>query len=139
MPYRAIVEPEVKEISVILFLPYITMLIFCSSRIFALILTFQNIAQKYDYLDSWGFLCAKVLQLWLTLCDPMDCNPPGSSIHGILQARILGWVSMSSSGDLPHPGIEPVPLTSPALAGGFFTTSTTQEAQTSVYSSLNTS
>ena len=42
-------------------------------------------------------------------------------------------------GDLPNPGIEPVPLTSLALAGGFFTTSATQEAQTSIYSSLNTS
>ena len=33
----------------------------------------------------------------LTLCDPMDCNPPGSSVHGILQARILEWVAMASS------------------------------------------
>ena len=73
----------------ILFLPYIRMLIFCSSWIFALILIFQNIAQKYDYLDSWDFLCAKVLQLWPTLCDPMDYNLPGSSIRGILQTRIL--------------------------------------------------
>ena len=30
-----------------------------------------------------------------TLCDPMDCSPPGSSLHGILQARILDWVAMS--------------------------------------------
>ena len=33
----------------------------------------------------------------LTLCDPMDCSPPGSSVHGILQARILGWVAISFS------------------------------------------
>ena len=32
-----------------------------------------------------------------TLCDPVDCGPPGSSVHGILQARILGWVAMPSS------------------------------------------
>ena len=32
-----------------------------------------------------------------TLCDPMDCNPPGSSIQGILQARILEWVTISFS------------------------------------------
>ena len=32
-----------------------------------------------------------VAQLYLTLCDPMDCSPPGSSVHGILQARILEW------------------------------------------------
>ena len=31
------------------------------------------------------------------LCDPMDCSPPGSSVHGILQARILEWVAMPSS------------------------------------------
>ena len=36
-------------------------------------------------------------QLWLTLYDPMDCNPPGSSVHGILHARILEWVAISSS------------------------------------------
>ena len=35
-----------------------------------------------------------VTQSYLTLCDPMDCNPPGSSVHGILQARVLGWVAM---------------------------------------------
>ena len=62
------------------------------------------------------------------LCDPMDCSPPGSSVHGILQARILGWVAMTSPGDLPNPGIEPESLTSPALAGRFFTTRATWEA-----------
>ena len=36
-------------------------------------------------------------QLCLTLCDPMDCGPPGSSVYGILQARILEWVAMVSS------------------------------------------
>ena len=54
-----------------------------------------------------------------TLCDPMDCSPPGSSVHGILKARILEWVAIFSSRDLPNPGIE---LASPALAGRFFTT-----------------
>ena len=39
---------------------------------------------------------AKSLQSCLTLCDPMDCSPPGSSVHGILQARILEWVAMPS-------------------------------------------
>ena len=132
--------------------------------------------------------------------NPMDCSPPGSSVHGIFQARILEWVAISFSrgssqvkarkgllhcrqilyhwatggtyacvlsrfshvwlfatswtiahqspqsmgfsrqeylsglpcpppGDLPHPGIEPESLTSPALAGGFFTTSATWEAR----------
>ena len=45
-------------------------------------------------------------------CDPMDCSLPGSSVHGILQARILEWFAISFSGDLPNPGIEPG---SPAL------------------------
>ena len=42
-------------------------------------------------------VCAKSLQSCLTLYDPVDCCPPGSSVHGILQARILEWVSMPSS------------------------------------------
>ena len=46
-----------------------------------------------------------VAQTCLTLVTPVD--PPGSSVHGILQARILEWVAISFSGDLPDPGIEP--------------------------------
>ena len=42
-------------------------------------------------------MCAKSLQLYLTLCDHLDCNTPGSSVHGIFQARILEWVAMPSS------------------------------------------
>ena len=38
-----------------------------------------------------------VAQSCLTLCNPMDCSPPGSSVHGILQARLLEWVTISSS------------------------------------------
>ena len=37
----------------------------------------------------------------------MDCSLPGSSFHGILQARVLEWVAIPSPGDLPNPGIEP--------------------------------
>ena len=58
-----------------------------------------------------------VTKLCLPLCDPIDCSPPGFSVLGILQARILEWVA--TPGDLPDPGIQ---LTSLALAGGFFTT-----------------
>ena len=47
-----------------------------------------------------------------TLCDPVDCSPPGSSVHGILQARILEWVATFSSRDLPNPGIEATSLRS---------------------------
>ena len=42
-------------------------------------------------------LCAKLLQLYLILCDPVDHSPPGSSVQGILQARILEWAAMASS------------------------------------------
>ena len=38
-----------------------------------------------------------VIQLCPTLCDPMDCSPPGSSVHGILQVRILEWIALPSS------------------------------------------
>ena len=41
--------------------------------------------------------CVSVAQSCGTLCDPRDCNPPGSSVHGILQARMLEWVAISSS------------------------------------------
>ena len=58
-----------------------------------------------------------VAQVCPTVCAPMDCCPPGSSVRGILQARIQEWVTIS--GDLPGPGMEP---RSPALAAGFFTT-----------------
>ena len=68
---------------------------------------------------------AKSLQSCTTLCDPIDHSPSGFYVHGILQARILKWVACSSPGDLPDPGIEPAFLTSPELAGGFFTTSAT--------------
>ena len=49
----------------------------------------------------------KVSQSCPRLCNPMDCSPPGSSVHGILQARILEWVAIASTGELPNPGITP--------------------------------
>ena len=55
----------------------------------------------------------------------MDCSPPGSSVHGILQARILEWVPISSS----RGSSQPKDLISPALTGGCFTASATWEAQ----------
>ena len=60
---------------------------------------------------------AKLLQLCLTLCDPMDCSPPTSQSIGTLQAKILEWVAMPLSRGLPDPGIEPTSLLSLALAG----------------------
>ena len=58
------------------------------------------------------YVCVRVrvhahTQLCPALCNPMDCSPPGSSVHGIFQARILEWVAISFSGDVPDLGIEP--------------------------------
>ena len=53
-----------------------------------------------------------IAQSCLTLCNPMACSLPGSSVHGTLQATILEWVVLPFSRDLPIPGIEP---RSPAL------------------------
>ena len=58
---------------------------------------------------------ALVTQSCLTLCNPVDCSPPGSSIHGIFQAR--SGMPFPSPGHLPNPGIKPA---SPAPADGFF-------------------
>ena len=63
-----------------------------------------------------------VTQLYLTLCNPLDCRRPDSSVYGIFQARILKGVASSFSRDLPDPGIKPASPVAPALAGGFFTT-----------------
>ena len=68
---------------------------------------------------------ACMLQLCPTLCNPMDCSPLGFSVHGILQARILEWVAISFSRDLPDPGMEP---RSPALQADALTSEPTKEA-----------
>ena len=62
---------------------------------------------------------SEVAQSCPTLCDPMDCSLPGSSVHGIFQATILGWIAISFSRASFQPGIKP---TSPALTRGFFIT-----------------
>ena len=63
------------------------------------------------WLSSWKVKVI-VAQSGPSLCDPMDCGPPGFCVHGILQARILEWVASPFSGDFPNPGVEP---RSPAL------------------------
>jgi len=74
---------------------------------------------------------AKSLQSCPTLCNPMDCSLTGSSVHWILSARILERAAMPSlQGIFPTQGKNPVSLMSPALAGGFFTTSATWKAPT---------
>ena len=49
-------------------------------------------------------MCVLVSQSCPTLCDPIDCSLPGSSVHGILQARILEWVAMTFSREFSRPG-----------------------------------
>ena len=72
--------------------------------------------------DLWTgvCVCAKSLHSCPTLCNPMDCKPPGSSVYGVLQARILEWVAMPSSRGSSQPRDQ---------TGKFFTTNTTWEAQ----------
>ena len=76
-------------------------------------------------------VCVSVLNHFscVSLCNPMDCSPPGSSVHGTLQARILEWPAVPSSRESSQPGVKPMSLTSLALAGGFFTSSATWEAK----------
>ena len=68
---------------------------------------------------------AQSLQSCSTLCEPMDHSLPGSSVHGILLARILSGLPCPPPGELPYAGIEPVSFMSPTLADGFFTNNTT--------------
>ena len=50
--------------------------------------------------SSWVYSCARLCR---TLCDSLDCSPPGSSVHGILQARVLQWVAFFFSGEASPP------------------------------------
>ena len=72
-----------------------------------------------------------IAQSCLTLCAPMDCSLSGSSVHGILQARILEWVAMPSSrGSSQHRGRDRIRISYVSCVGRwFFTTRTTWKAQ----------
>ena len=71
--------------------------------------------------DGHVCVCAQSLQSCLTLCDPVDCSPPGSSVHGILQARILEWGAMPSFRNFPDSGIESMSACVSCFAGRFYT------------------
>ena len=63
------------------------------------------VPRVYDFTNlHHNPMSAKLFQSCLILCDLMDCSPPGSSVHGILQSRILEWCP--PPGDLPNPGME---------------------------------
>ena len=65
---------------------------------------------SYSYILYYNIIYeneSEVAQSCPTLCDPMNCSLPCSSVYGIFQARVLEWVAISFSRDLPDPGIEP--------------------------------
>ena len=69
------------------------------------------------------------LLLCTTLCGPIGCGPPDSSVHGLLQEGHQSGLLCPPPGKLPNSGIETESLVSPALAGGIFTTGATWEAE----------
>ena len=76
-----------------------------------------------EFLNMACMHACKVASVCLTPCSPVNCSLPGSSLHGILQTRILEWVALPSS----KWSSRPRDLTYPAFAGNFFTTSATRE------------
>ena len=94
---------------------------------YVLIINIEGERELGNVCHAWVW--AKLLQSCHSLCNPMDCNLPDFPAHGILQTRILEWLPWPPPGNLPDPGIKPLSLMSPALAGKFFTTSVTWEAQ----------
>ena len=94
--------------------------------------TLVSVTKKFSFLFSsiLGYpvvcvCCAKSLQLYLTLCYPVDQSLPGSSIQGFSRQEYWSGLPCPSPGDLPDPGIVSMSLMSPVLAGRFFITSTT--------------
>ena len=89
-------------------------------------LRITSIKQIFQYSEShksFGFpvhikIVCLVTQSCLTLCNTIDCSPPGFSVHGILQAGILEWVSMPSSRGSSQPRDQ---IQVFCIAGGFFT------------------
>ena len=63
-------------------------------------------------------VCVLVAQSCPTLCDPLDCSPPGPSVHGILQARMLEWVAIPFSRRSSQPRDQTLIS---GILGGFFT------------------
>ena len=70
------------------------------------------------------------------LCDSVDWSPPGSSVRGILQGRVLEWVTFPPSGDLLDPGMEPESPASLALASRLFTAEPPEKTHTNLCDSV---
>ena len=79
-------------------------------------------------LYHWATLHAKLLQSCLSLCDVVDCSPPGSTVYGILRQEYWSGLPCPPPRYCPYPGREPASLMSLVLAGRFFNPSTTWEA-----------
>ena len=77
------------------------------------------------------WVCAQLCQ---TLCDPMDCSPPGSSVMRFPRQKYWSELPFPTPGDLPDPGIKPV---SPALADGFFTAAPAGKASEILYTAVD--
>ena len=75
--------------------------------------------------------CTKLLQFCLTLCDPMDCSYQAPLSMGFSRQEYWSGLPCPPPGQISDPWIKPTFLMSPALAGGFFTSSITWEAQVS--------
>ena len=90
----------------------------CPSNPLSIYITINNIV-------VWRYWYRFVAKSRLTLSDPMDCSLPGYSVHGISQARILEWVSISFSRGSSQPRDQ---TCISCLAGGFFTTGATRKA-----------
>ena len=86
--------------------------------------------EKSHWLVICVYVCACMLNCfsYVWLCHPMDCNPLGSSFHGILQAGILEWIAISFCWGSSWPWNPSASLKSPAVAGRLFTRSVTWEA-----------
>ena len=90
-------------------------------------------SREWHFISSFFSQCFAVLiQSCLSLCDPMDCNLPGSSVHGIFQARILEWVAISFSRGPSQPKDQTYISCSLTLAGRFFTSEPSEKPLESV-------
>ena len=96
--------------------------------------SFCSLWNNYSRSYILGVLCL-VVQSYLTLCDFVDCSPPGSSLYGILQARILEWVALSSSRGSSWPRDWAYVSCGSCIAGGFFYHWATWEAPMKYYCS----
>ena len=105
--------------------PIITQSLFdnIQSALYENILSLRKLSPPPASPAVWGGMGvrAKSLQSCPALCNPMDCSPPGSSVHGISQARLLQWVAMPSSRESSPSRDQTCVSCGSCIAGGFFT------------------